>query len=170
MLLANPCRYDYGNASQICLWLQGGECINYRTNDFSNCALRCWGASYAPPTRFPKGWTYPKSQGLPQGKVFTFAGALGEPGFRDGPAGTALFHSPQGVAVDYYRNVYVADTGNHVIRMVSCAWAGCRGGRDGGSGSVVWQLLSTFACTCWFAFVVSLHAAVIVSAPLFITS
>ena len=110
-------RNDFGNASRVCVFTQGGDCIRHDTVDFSRCALRCWGTSYAPPTPFANGWTYPKSQGLPQGKVFTLAGA-GVPGFRDGVGAAAKFNNPQGVAVDIQRNVYVADTGNHCIRIV----------------------------------------------------
>ena len=47
------------------------------------------------------------------------AGKLGGAGFVDGPASSARFNSPQGVAVDARRYVYVADTENHAIRRVS---------------------------------------------------
>jgi hypothetical protein len=42
-------------------------------------------------------------------------------GLQDGPGTTALFRSPEGVAVDNSGNVYVADTGNHVIRKITPA-------------------------------------------------
>jgi len=54
----------------------------------------------------------------PDGRVSTLAGT-GEPGYRDGPATNAQFDIPTGVAVDASGNVYVADTGNHRIRLIS---------------------------------------------------
>lgn len=52
---------------------------------------------------------------LPQ--VRTLAGS-GQVGYQDGPGDVAMFNNPQGLAVDHERNVYVADTLNHRIRMV----------------------------------------------------
>ena len=52
------------------------------------------------------------------GAVTTYAGS-GVVGFADGPAGTASFFGPNGVAVDGAGNVYVADGGWHTVRMVS---------------------------------------------------
>lgn len=54
----------------------------------------------------------------PDGQVITLAGT-GDPGYRDGPAAQAQFDIPTGIAVDTAGNVYVADTGNHRIRMIS---------------------------------------------------
>ena len=53
----------------------------------------------------------------PQGFTFLFAGS-GAPGFIDGPSAKAQFNEPEDVAVDDYGVVYVADTGNHAIRMI----------------------------------------------------
>lgn len=39
-------------------------------------------------------------------------------GFKDGPAATALFSHPSGIAVDNQSTVFVADTNNHVIRKI----------------------------------------------------
>ncbi len=40
-------------------------------------------------------------------------------GYQDGPAiPVALFHSPTALALDWYGNLYVADTGNHRIRKI----------------------------------------------------
>lgn len=111
-------RNDFGNAENVCLFTQGADCIRHNTTDFSSCALRCWGKTYSPPQPFSLGWTYPKDQGLPQGRVFTLAGA-GPAGYADGPGSTALFNNPQALAVDINRNVYVADTNNHCIRKVT---------------------------------------------------
>jgi sugar lactone lactonase YvrE len=58
----------------------------------------------------------------PEGEVTTFAGlpkAGYAAGYADGPAAEAKFNGPRSVAVDGAGNVYVADTGNHCIRVVS---------------------------------------------------
>ncbi len=72
----------------------------------------------------------------PDGRVDTLAGQ-GE-GWRDGPALQARFHTPSGLAVDAAGNVFVADTGNHVIRRIArdgtvstLAGDGTRGFADG---------------------------------------
>jgi hypothetical protein len=57
----------------------------------------------------------------PSGLVSPVAGLLGPPGFADGPAATARFAGPQGLAVDTAGNIYVADSDNHVIRKISPA-------------------------------------------------
>ena len=51
------------------------------------------------------------------GTVSTLAGN-GTVGFADGPGQSAMFHNPQGVAVDTAGNVYVADYSNSRIRVV----------------------------------------------------
>lgn len=56
----------------------------------------------------------------PDGDVVTIAGA-GQPGAVDGRAAEARFHTPCGVAVDAAGNIYVADTGNDAVRMISPA-------------------------------------------------
>lgn len=55
------------------------------------------------------------------GTISTVAGTSGTAGFSgDGKAATsAELRHPAGVAVDSSGNIYIADTGNHVIRMVS---------------------------------------------------
>ena len=57
----------------------------------------------------------------PAGEVSTFAGSAGVQGFADGSAADARFDSPQGIATDSVGNVYVADTGNHIIRKITSA-------------------------------------------------
>lgn len=54
----------------------------------------------------------------PSGIVSTLAGS-GIRGFYDGPADSARFNSPEGIAVDIQGNVYVADGGNARIRKVT---------------------------------------------------
>jgi uncharacterized protein (TIGR03437 family) len=75
---------------------------------------------------------------LANGVVSTIAGS-GSAGYSGdgGPAASAALNAPQGVAVDSLGNVYIADTGNNVVRMVSAAGtiatiAG--GGSEGESG------------------------------------
>ncbi|HEY0320737.1 MAG TPA: NHL repeat-containing protein [Pyrinomonadaceae bacterium] len=54
----------------------------------------------------------------PEGMVTTIAGG-GNAGFQDGPADDARFNAPVGVAVDAQGNVYVADTYNDRIRLIT---------------------------------------------------
>lgn len=58
----------------------------------------------------------------PQGVITTIAGT-GEPGFRGdaGPARLAQLNSPGALAVDSFDNLYIADTANHRVRVVSKA-------------------------------------------------
>jgi sugar lactone lactonase YvrE len=53
------------------------------------------------------------------GEVTTWAGLTGQSGSVDGAGSAARFRYPKSVAVDNAGNVYVADTGNHVVRKVS---------------------------------------------------
>jgi sugar lactone lactonase YvrE len=58
------------------------------------------------------------------GKISSVAGAGGLDGSfggDGGPATSALFDNPGGVAVDSQGNIFIADTGNNRIRMVSAA-------------------------------------------------
>ena len=54
----------------------------------------------------------------PSGLVTILAGN-GKPGHADAIGDRAQFRNPSGIAVDSARNVYVADTGNHVIRKIA---------------------------------------------------
>jgi len=56
----------------------------------------------------------------PQGIVTTYAGD-GNAGFLNGPAASAEFYAPQGIAIDAQGNLFVADLGNNVIRKISTA-------------------------------------------------
>jgi ABC-type branched-subunit amino acid transport system substrate-binding protein len=76
----------------------------------------------------------------PDGFVSTLAGT-GNPGYADGPIATAQFSGPTGLAVDAARNVYVADLGNHCVRLIrhdgtvtTLAGTGEPGYRDGPTG------------------------------------
>jgi sugar lactone lactonase YvrE len=57
------------------------------------------------------------------GNISTIAGTLGSAGYNgDGQAATsALLSAPQGLAFDASGNLYIADTGNNRIRMVSAS-------------------------------------------------
>ncbi len=55
------------------------------------------------------------------GVVSTLAGAGLQAGTADGPAASARFLLPYGVAVDAAGNAYVAEGGSHVIRRISAA-------------------------------------------------
>ena len=54
----------------------------------------------------------------PDGTLQPLAGT-GEPGFDDGPAGTARFDTPVGIAIDGSGNIFVADAGNGAVRVIS---------------------------------------------------
>jgi sugar lactone lactonase YvrE len=75
----------------------------------------------------------------PAGTVTTLAGTPGSSGSADGVGAAATFNHPFGVAVDGSGKVFVADTGNHTIRMITPTGAvttlagtlGSSGGTDG---------------------------------------
>jgi streptogramin lyase len=56
----------------------------------------------------------------PDGTVNTIAGS-GEPGFADGLGIEAQFRRPMGMTIDAAGNIYIADTDNYRIRMVTPA-------------------------------------------------
>jgi sugar lactone lactonase YvrE len=57
----------------------------------------------------------------PGGEVSTLAGQAGSWGTADGTGATARFYCPSGLAVDSAGTVYVADTDNHTLRLVTPA-------------------------------------------------
>jgi sugar lactone lactonase YvrE len=79
----------------------------------------------------------------PAAVVTRLAGASGQMcGSEDGIGGAALFDIPEGVATDAAGNVYVADTGNCTIRMITpagvvttIAGQAARGSADGVAGA-----------------------------------
>ncbi len=56
----------------------------------------------------------------PAGVVTVFAGTSGQTGSNDGNSNTR-FNSPEGIGIDNAGNIFVADTGNHVIRQITSA-------------------------------------------------
>ncbi len=73
------------------------------------------------------------------GAVSTLAGAPGVTGDADGPGATARFAQPWGIVADAAGNLYVADTGNYLIRKVApdgrvSTLAGSRGSRGNADG------------------------------------
>lgn len=79
----------------------------------------------------------------PTGVVTTLAGAAGQAGDADGPGLAARFRQPWGIAADAAGNLYVADTGNYLVRRIAPSgevgtYAGTRGMRgtvDGAAAS-----------------------------------
>ncbi len=57
----------------------------------------------------------------PTGVVTTLAGQAGVRGYADGTTTSAQFNNPEGLAIDPLGNLYVADTNNHAVRMVTPA-------------------------------------------------
>ncbi|MGH9421134.1 MAG: hypothetical protein ACRD3J_14250, partial [Thermoanaerobaculia bacterium] len=53
------------------------------------------------------------------GTVTTVAGVLGAPGSDDGVALTAHLNTPSGIDIDASGQIYIADTGNSTIRMIT---------------------------------------------------
>jgi hypothetical protein len=84
----------------------------------------------------------------PEQVVSTIAGLPGSAGTANGTGSAAQFNNPSGVAVDANGNLYVADTGNNTIRMITPSggnWtvstiAGLAGkaGTNDGTGASAW--------------------------------
>lgn len=128
-------RNDFPNAHRICVMQSGGKCIiDKATDNFEDCAVRCVGHNFPQDGNnggiqgflhaTETGWSVHRDQvelfGKPQGFVTTLAG-VPDPigGHADGAFNLARFNDPQALVVDRNRDVYVADTGNHVIRRIS---------------------------------------------------
>ena len=84
----------------------------------------------------------------PAGVVTTLAGSPGTRGSADGTGSAASFYGPEGVAVDGSGNVYVADSANATIRMITPAGvvttiaglAGSPGSADGNGSAARFTL------------------------------
>ncbi|NBV85432.1 MAG: hypothetical protein EBS01_04025, partial [Verrucomicrobia bacterium] len=55
------------------------------------------------------------------GSVSTLAGLNGNASFADGSGNAARFNYPQGISVDFFGNILVADTNNHAIRKITAS-------------------------------------------------
>jgi len=83
-------------------------------------------------------------RGFTQGHVTTLAGT-GKAGFKDGSAGKAQFNQPAGVAVASTGKVYIADRGNHRVRVYfehkvsTLAGTGKPGAHDGPVGQATFK-------------------------------
>jgi streptogramin lyase len=82
----------------------------------------------------------------PSGQVSTFAGG-GQPGRNDGTGAAASFNSPFGIAIDGNSNLYVADSGNNLIRKITpagtvttIAGSGLRGASDGNGSAASFNM------------------------------
>jgi sugar lactone lactonase YvrE len=72
----------------------------------------------------------------PSGVVTTIAGAAGAQGSIDGPGSVARFRLPTGIACDAAGKLYVADTNNHTVRVITSAGVvSTLAGTAGSSGS-----------------------------------
>ena len=71
------------------------------------------------------------------GTVATVAGTPSQEGFADGPASSAKFRFPRGIAIDAQDTLFVSDTQNHRVRMIkggqvtTLAGSGKQGFKDG---------------------------------------
>jgi len=71
------------------------------------------------------------------GQVTTLAGSPGVPGTQDGPAASAAFNQPAGIARSANGDLYVADSGSHTIRLITASGTvSTFAGSAGLSGSV----------------------------------
>jgi sugar lactone lactonase YvrE len=93
-------------------------------------------------------WNHTIRQITSAGVVTTLAGSAGNYGSANGTGGSAQFNQPQGLAVDGVGNLYVGDTGNQMIRIVTPAgvvstlagWAGKFGTTNGtGTNALFWN-------------------------------
>lgn len=82
----------------------------------------------------------------PAGQVTTFAGVAGQAGLANGCDTEVRFNAPRGVAVDALGFVYVADTGNRVVRRITpegkvstFAGTGDSGSNDGPGASATFM-------------------------------
>jgi uncharacterized protein YjiK len=76
------------------------------------------------------------------GVASTLAGAVGTAGDANGSGNKASFNQPKGVAADAANNIYVADSGNNLIRKVT----------TDGQVSTLFSSGSSSSCLCLFKF------------------
>lgn len=86
----------------------------------------------------------------PTGEVETLAGTENQAGFRDGEAGSALFHAPIGVAVKDNK-IFVSDTYNDKIRVIENGMVTTLAGSVPGFADSENGLLAKFNTPCGIA-------------------
>jgi uncharacterized protein (TIGR03437 family) len=93
----------------------GGPALSARLNHPTGVAVNSKGVVY-----FSDTGNHRIRRIATDGIITTVAGA-GEPGFRGdgGPAADAYLNHPTHLAVDSFDNLYVSDTGNHRVRVLS---------------------------------------------------
>lgn len=69
--------------------------------------------------------------------VSTVAGTSGTSGTRDGPASTAMFNYPLGLAIDSSGKIYVTDAGSNSIRLISSSMVSTFAGSSRGLSGFV---------------------------------
>lgn len=139
--LNNAFVYTLSSAGQP-IWVAGSE------NSFSGGFWQPWGLTIAPDGNVIVADSRNNRIKLvsPNGDITEMAGSGDADmapirkggGFADGPGATAMFNRPASVACDAAGNVYVSDTVNHRIRMISpervvttVAGSGADGHQDG---------------------------------------
>jgi sugar lactone lactonase YvrE len=95
----------------------------------------------------PPAASAPVQASPPAPSISVLAGKVGVAGWADGSGTAAQFHLPHGIAADRAGNIYVADTGNNMIRKIApngvvstlAGVAGNHGSADGvGSSARFW--------------------------------
>lgn len=69
----------------------------------------------------PDTWNHTIRKVTPGGQVSTLAGLARQYGCRDGTNSKARFYRPAAIAADVWTNLYVADSFNHTIRMITAS-------------------------------------------------
>lgn len=93
----------------------------------------------------------------PFGKIWTVAGSVAGYTIDGGPATAAEFNLPSGVAIDGAGNIYIADKGNNVIRMINSSgmvstFAGNHFAGNAGDGALATNAnLNTPSGIAWYA-------------------
>ncbi|HTI68526.1 MAG TPA: hypothetical protein VMF06_01060 [Candidatus Limnocylindria bacterium] len=90
-----------------------GAASNVRFNEPYGIAIAANGDSYVADT-----YNFTIRKITAAGVVSVFAGTTGQPGSTNGLSSESRFTYPKGVAVDASGVVYVADTGNHMVRKI----------------------------------------------------
>jgi serine/threonine protein phosphatase PrpC/sugar lactone lactonase YvrE len=85
---------------------------------------------------FADSWSHVIRKVDSTGRMTVLAGIVGSSGSNDGPAGSARFNAPEGIAADRDGNLYVADTGSHTIRKIEKGIVSTVIGRAGSGDAV----------------------------------